>query len=66
MGEDYNFYYLDDFSFDVLECYIRHGFGNAKIWQTSFFTIYSDEMACMTLTQYYEKVVEARNAEQEE
>lgn len=66
MGEDCNIYCLDDFSFDVLECYIRHGFGNAKIWQTSFFTIYSDEMACMTLAQYYEKVVEARNAEQAE
>lgn len=64
MGEDYNIYDLDDFSFDVLECYIRHGFGNAKIWQTSFFTICSDEMACMTLAQYYEKVLEARNVEQ--
>ena len=66
MGEDYNIYYLDDFSFDVLECYIKHGFGNAKIWQTNFFTIDSDEMACMTLAQYYEKVLEARNAEKED
>lgn len=65
MGEDYNVYYLDDFSFDVLECYIRHGFGDMKIWQTTFFTIDNDEMACMTLAQYYEKVLEARNIEQE-
>lgn len=63
MGEDYNIYCLDDFCFDVLECYIRHGFGNAKIWQTNFFTIDNDEMACMTLAQYYEKVLEARNAD---
>lgn len=26
----------------------------------------SDEMACMTLSQYYEKVLEARNAEKED
>ena len=64
MGEDYNIYYLDDFSFDVLECYIKHGFGDMKIWQTTFFIIDSDEMACMTLSQYYEKVLEARNTEE--
>lgn len=63
MGEDYNIYRLDDFNFDILECYIKHGFGNVKIWQTSFFTIHSDEMACMTLAQYYNKVVEARKEE---
>ena len=66
MGEDYNIYYLDDFSFDVLECYIKHGFGNAKIWQTNFFIMDSDEMACMTLAQFYEKVLEARNSEKED
>ena len=65
MGEDHNIYYLDDFCFDVLECYIKHGFGNAKIWQACFFTIDSDEMACMTLAKNNKKVLEARNAEQE-
>ena len=66
MGEDNSIYYLDDFSFDVLECYIKHGFGDVKLYQTNFFIIYSDEIACMTLAQFYEKALEVRKAKQED
>ena len=60
MGEDYNKYFLDDFSYEVLECYLKYGYGDAKVYQTDFFMIYDDEMACLTLNEYYEKATEAR------
>lgn len=61
MGEEYDAYNLTDFEFDVLECYIKHGFGEMKVWQTTFFTCVNDEQIIMTLSQYYEKVLDYRN-----
>lgn len=62
MGEE-NFYCLDDLSFDVLKCYINYGYGDFKLYQTTFFQIHNDEMALLTLNELYEKAVEARKAE---
>lgn len=62
MGEG-NFYCLDDLSFDVLKCYINYGYGDFKLYQTTFFQIHNDEMALLTLNELYEKAVEARKAE---
>lgn len=59
MGED-NIYLLDDFSFAVLECYIKFGYGKMKLYDTTFFTITSDETAIMTLEEYHNKVKECR------
>lgn len=54
MGEG-NFYCLDDLSFDVLKCYINYGYGDFKLYQTTFFQIHNDEMALLTLNELYEK-----------
>lgn len=59
MGED-NKFLLDDFSFDILCCYIRYGCGDAKIYQTRFFYAQDDAVAVMSLKDFFTEAVVAR------
>ena len=58
MGE-WNPLKLDDFTWDVLKVYIKHGYGDCKFYDTTFFSCQlSDETACMTLQELYNKAVD--------
>ena len=58
MGE-WNPLKLDDFTWDVLKVYIKHGYGGCKLYNTTFFSCQlSDETVCMTLQEFYDKAVD--------
>ena len=58
MGE-WNPLKLDDFTWDVLKVYIKHGYGDCKLYNTTFFSCQlSDETVCMTLQEFYNKAVD--------
>lgn len=62
MGEG-NIYMIGDLEFDVLKCYIKHGYGDMKIYHSDFFMIRDDEQAVLTLQEFYERAVQARKEE---
>ena len=52
-------YILDEFSWEVLKLYIKHGYGKGKLYDTTFFSIHlSDETACMTLIEFAENAID--------
>ena len=56
MGE-WNPLKIDDFTWDVLKVYIKHGYGDYKLYNTTFFSCQlSDETVCMTLQEFYTKI----------
>ena len=58
MGE-WNPLRIDDFTWDVLKVYIKHGCGDYKLYNTTFFSCQlSDETVCMTLQEFYDKAVD--------
>ena len=58
MGE-WNPLKIDDFTWDVLKVYIKHGYGDCKLYNTTFFSCqFSDETVCMTLQEFYDKAVD--------
>ena len=58
MGE-WNPLKIDDFTWDVLKVYIKHGYGDYKLYNTTFFSCQlSDETVCMTLQEFYNKAVD--------
>lgn len=55
MGE-FNPFEMDEFSWDVLKAYIKHGYGMFKLYNTTFFSCHlTDETVCMTLQEFYNK-----------
>ena len=49
---------INEFEWDVLKTYIKHGYGYCKLYSTTFFsTNLTDETACMSLIEFYEKAV---------
>ena len=58
MGE-WNPLKIDDFTWDVLKVYIKHGYGDYKLYNTTFFNCQlSDETVYMTLQEFYNKAVD--------
>lgn len=58
MGE-WNPYRLNDFEWEVLQAYIKYGYGEAKLYNTTFFSCnMTDETVCLTLNQFAEKAVD--------
>jgi hypothetical protein len=57
MGE-FNPFEIDEFTWDVLKVYIKYGYGGFKLYQTTFFNNLTDETACLTLDEFYEKAVD--------
>lgn len=58
MGE-WNPLKIDNFTWDVLKVYIKHGYGDYKLYNTTFFSCQlSDETVCMTLQEFYDKAVD--------
>ena len=58
MGE-WNPLKIDDFTWDVLKVYIKHGYGDYKLYNTTFFSCQlSDETVCITLQEFYDKAVD--------
>ena len=58
MGE-WNPLKIDDFTWDVLKVYIKHGYSDYKLYNTTFFSCQlSDETVCMTLQEFYDKAVD--------
>ena len=56
---DWNPLKIDDFTWDVLKVYIKHGYGDYKLYNTTFFSCQlSDETVCMTLQEFYDKAVD--------
>lgn len=55
MGE-FNPFEMDEFSWDVLKAYVKHGHGMFKLYNTTFFSCHlTDETVCMTLREFYDK-----------
>ena len=58
MGE-WNPYRLNDFEWEVLQLYIKYGYGDAKLYNTTFFSCnMTDETVCLTLEEFAEKAVD--------
>lgn len=58
MGE-YNPFEIDEFTWDVLKAYIKHGFGDYKLYATTFFSYsLTDDTACKTLYEFYNEAVD--------
>ena len=58
MGE-WNPYRLNDFEWEVLQAYIKYGYGEFKLYNTSFCSCNTtDETVCLTLNQFAEKAVD--------
>ena len=55
MGE-WSPYMLSDFEWDVLKLYLKYGYGDVKLYNTSFFTSsLTDETVMITLREFAEK-----------
>lgn len=55
MGE-WSLFTLSEFEWEVLKLYIKYGYGDVKLYNTSFFTSsLTDETVCMTLKEFAEK-----------
>ena len=55
---DFNPFQIDEFTWDVLKCYMKHGYNMFKLYNTTFFNCQmTDETVCMTLEEFSEKVV---------
>lgn len=57
MGE-HNYFFLDEFEWEVLKLYIKYGYGSAKLYNTSFFNCLTDETVLMTLEEYADRAVD--------
>lgn len=58
MGE-WSPFILSKFEWEVLKLYIKHGHGDVKLCNTSFFTSsLTDETDCMTLSEFADKAVD--------
>lgn len=56
---EWNPFRLDNFSWDVLKAYIKYGYGDIKLYNATFFSCnLSDEIACMTLQEFYNKAID--------
>lgn len=50
---------LSNFEWDVLKMYMKHGYGDEKLYHTSFFTTnLTDETVCMTLKEFAENAID--------
>lgn len=56
-----NLYLLGDFDFKVLELYAKY-YPNLKVKEISFFDAKTDEMASLTMKEYYERAKKARRS----
>lgn len=58
MGE-WSPFTLGDFEWEVLKLYLKYGYGDVKLYNTSFFTSsLTDETVCMTLQEFADKAVD--------
>lgn len=58
MGE-YNPFAISEFDWEVLKLYIKYGYGEFKLYNTSFFTAsLTDESVLMTLNEFADKVTD--------
>lgn len=61
MGE-WNPFKLSDFEWEVLQLYIKYGYGDRKLYDTLFFCAsLCDETALMTLQEFADKAVDHDN-----
>lgn len=58
MNENNIHYFLDEFSWEVLQLYIKYGFGDMKLYHTSFFALLNDDIVLLTLNEYADRVVD--------
>lgn len=56
MGE-WNPFVISKMDKEVLDIYIKYGFGCVKMYDVSYFTNLSDETACLTLDEFAEKCI---------
>lgn len=56
MGE-WNPFVISKMDKEVLDIYIKYGFGCVKMYDTSYFTNLSDETVCLTLDEFAEKCI---------
>lgn len=58
MGE-WSLFTLNEFEWEVLKLYIKHGHWYVKLYNTSFFTSsLTDDTVCMTLKEFAVKAVD--------
>lgn len=57
MGE-WSPFTLSEFEWEALKLYIKYGYGDVKLYNTSFFTSsLTDDTVCLTLKEFAEKAV---------
>lgn len=57
MPEEYNYFEVDEFTWDMIKVYLKHGFGNFKIYETTALnSCINDEIAIMTVAEFASKV----------
>lgn len=62
MGE-WTPFMLNEFEWEVLQLYIKHGHGEVKLYNVTFFeTSLTDETVLMTLQEFSEKAVDYENS----
>ena len=60
--EEWTHFTINEFEWEVLQLYIKYGYGEIKLYDTSFFTSsLTDETALMTLKEFSEKAVDYEN-----
>lgn len=55
--EKWNAFKITKMDKEVLDIYLKHGFGFVKMYDASYFTNLSDETACLTLKEFADKCV---------
>lgn len=58
MNENNINYFLDEFSWEVLQLYIKYGFGDMKLYHTSFFALLNDDIVLLTLNEYADRAID--------
>lgn len=58
MNENNINYFLDEFGWEVLQVYIKYGFGDMKLYHTSFFALLNDDIVLLTLNEYADRAVD--------
>lgn len=57
--EEWNPYRLNDFEWEMLEVYLKHGYGDCTVYDTLFFCrCLNDQTELLTLSEFAEKAVD--------
>lgn len=57
--DEWNPFEIDEFSWDLLKVYMKHGYGAYRLYHTSAFSAsLNDETAMLTIQEFYDRAVD--------